>query len=174
MRGLGFLAARWSLRCPGYLRCDPCGLRGLQVSYGRAGSTGPAGPYGFSPFRQKGRGSGEALRGKSASRAKTVRFSSGIAQAQGAEGVHAPCLIAITQRAGRVATVGAVPQDQSRHSPFAISAIAALAIFAVTDQLLVRIYEEMYGCVSESSWPRAGQGGAAPRTWACAEPEELN
>jgi hypothetical protein len=73
---------------------------------------------------------------------KTVRFSSGIAQAHGAEAVHALCLIAITQRAGRVAMVGAVPQGQSRHSPFGISAIAAVAIFAVTDQLLVSMCEE--------------------------------
>jgi hypothetical protein len=53
--------------------------------------------------------------------------------------MHAPCLIAITQRADRIAIAGAVPEGQSRHSPFAISAIAAVAIFAVTDQLLVRI-----------------------------------
>src|SRR5208337_5662324 len=90
-------------------------------------------------------------------------FSCGIAQAQGAEGVHALCLIAITQRAGRVAMVGAVPEDQSRHSPFAISAIAAVAIFAVTDQLLVRLCEEMCGRVSGSSWPRTGQSGVARR-----------
>src|SRR5208337_3122995 len=86
-------------------------------------------------------------------------FSCGIAQAQGAEGVHALCLIAITQRAGRVPMVGAVPEGQSRHSPFAISAIAAVAIFAVTDQLLVRICEEMCGRESRSSWPRTGQSG---------------
>jgi hypothetical protein len=59
--------------------------------------------------------------------------------------VHALCLIVITQRAGRIAMVGAVPEGQNRHSPFAISAIAAVAIFAVTDQPLVSMCEEMCG-----------------------------
>lgn len=66
-------------------------------------------------------------------------------QAHGAEAVHALCLIAITQRAGRVVIIGAVPEGQNKHSPFAISAIATVAIFAVTEQLLVRICEERYG-----------------------------
>ena len=54
--------------------------------------------------------------------------------------------------------IGRSARRPDRHSPFAISAIAAVAVFAVTDQLLVRICEEMCGRVTRSSWPRSGQG----------------
>jgi len=77
--------------------------------------------------------------------------------AHGADAAQTLCRIVITQRDGRVAMVGAVPEGQSRHSPFAISAIAAVAIFAVTDRLLVRICEEMYDGAPRRSWPGFGQ-----------------
>jgi len=71
--------------------------------------------------------------------------------------VHTLCRIAITHRAERGKIVGAVPDGQNRHSPFAASAIAAVAIFAVTDRLLVRICEEMYDGAPRRSWPGLGQ-----------------
>ena len=72
------------------------------------------------------------------------------------------CLIAITRRAVRVAMAGAVLEARTGRAR-STSAIAVVAIFAVTDQLLLGICEEMRGGGLCLSWSRTGQSGDARR-----------